>query len=151
MKRYKDERLNKEMDTIQAKLFRYSFMCFTLMLIIKLYILDYSGPVRYLDYFVFYTTLIYSLILEFRSRSDFYIYTRRSIKRIIIGTIFVGAIVTIIPLKENNFSLAPEYISTYISTFLGGVILYLIVYFLSTKFKQYRHRKFEEKFEEEDE
>lgn len=53
MTKYKDERLQAEMQEMQAKVFRYMIACFVLIFIIKQIVLsDYNGLEKALDNFI---------------------------------------------------------------------------------------------------
>lgn len=147
MKKFKDERLNMEMNEMQAKLFRYLLVCFSVTFLLKLYMLsDYTGYAVAIDYFLLISTAMYAGYLEVTSPSDFY--KKSSITKAIISAIVVGLIVTIIPLRENGFNTSSEYLLVYLITFLNGVLLYAITHFIVTTVKRFRHKQIESSYDE---
>ncbi len=140
MKKYQDERLQYEMIEMQAKLFRFMCLCFSIIFIIKLIMInDYSGFIKISDYFIYISTLIYGGYLLFSSKSDFY--TPDKIYRPILGALFVGLIAMFLPMKENNFIINTEYLTIYLTTFLSGALTYAFAYIMSHGIKKWRHNR----------
>lgn len=148
MKRYKDERLQSEMEEIQAKLFRYMIYCFMIIYLIKLNFLNnYSQLEQSLDNFILLSTVLYAGYLEFKSKSDFY--RTDKLIRPIIGAIVVGLFVMLIPMKENNFQLSEVYLVSYGLTFINGVLIYVFAFVISRGIRKVRHNNFEKQLDKE--
>lgn len=148
MKRYKDERLQSEMEEIQAKLFRYMIYCFMIIYLIKLNFLNnYSQLEQSLDNFILLSTVLYAGYLEFKSKNDFY--RTDKLIRPIIGAIVVGLFVMLIPMKENNFQLSEVYLVSYGLTFINGVLIYVFAFLISRGIRKVRHNNFEKQLDKE--
>lgn len=148
MNKFQDERLNLERIEIEAKLFRYMFMCFIMMFAVKEFVLnDYSQVEQNIDNFILLSTAFYGMFLLLRSKSDFYTPLKR--RRIIIGSSSVGLVVMLKPLIENQFQLGAEYLLMYLTTFLSGFVFCLIIYLLQAVVANFRHKRFEDSYDEE--
>ncbi len=151
MNKYEDERLEQVMNGMQAKLFRFLFMVFAITFLYKLYLLDgYQNPIRSLDYFILYSTILYAGYLQYKSRADFYQKEKNSLVKFLLKASFVGILVTIQPLRINNFAISQELLITYFITFMSGFTLFTIVFLISNFIKVKRHQRFEKQLDQEE-
>lgn len=145
MSKFKDERLNSEMKSIQAKLFVYMFCAFAIIFVLKkLFIEDYGGLEQGLDNFLLISTAVYAGYLEFSSKTDFYRPTK--FKRMVIGSIAVGLAVMLIPIFQEGFYSGA--ILAYVLAFLNGVVFCWIMYLIVGVISKFRHKQHEAKLDE---
>lgn len=145
MSKFKDERLNGEMNSIQAKLFVYMFFCFAIVFILKnLFVQDYSGLEKGLDNFILISTVVYAGYLQFTSKSDFYRPTK--LKQMVIASIAVGLVIMFIPIFQEGFYSGA--ILAYVLAFLNGVVLCWIMYLIVSVISRFCHKQHEAKLDE---